>query len=127
MGMYTELILGCSLKENTPNEVIEVLKFMCGQTEEKPLNFPFKDGSRIEWMLRGGSAYFPCNHCEFSLGEFYKNTWTLNTRSNIKNYSLEIQEFLEWLKPYVYGGSGINNMYAIVMYEEDEKPKMYYK
>lgn len=34
MGMYTELILGVSLKEDTPNDVIEALKYMIGEVDE---------------------------------------------------------------------------------------------
>lgn len=45
MGMYTELIFGADLKKDTPKNVIEALKYMIGDTEEKPNDFPLPDGS----------------------------------------------------------------------------------
>jgi len=53
-------------------------------------------------------------------------SWHLSTRSNIKNYEQEIQTFLEWIKPYIDGGSGGRDMYAIVIYEEQEELDIYY-
>jgi hypothetical protein len=50
MGMYTELIFGAELKKDTPNEVIEALKYMLRETETKPTNFPLPDG-RCEWLF----------------------------------------------------------------------------
>ena len=53
MGMYTELIFGAKLKKDTPNEVIEALKYMLGEIKTKPINFPLPDG-RCEWLFCGG-------------------------------------------------------------------------
>lgn len=125
--MYTELIFGASLKSDTPNEVIEALKYMLGETEEKPKDFPLPDG-RCEWLFQGGSYYFgvssPVNKLFFD--EVTKN-YTLSTRSNIKNYESEIEEFLNWIEPYIEFGSGNKDMYAIVIYEDEEEPTIYYK
>jgi hypothetical protein len=44
MGMYTELIFGADLKKETPKSVIEALKYMIGDIEEKPATFPLPDG-----------------------------------------------------------------------------------
>ena len=126
MGMYTELIFGANLKQDTPNEVIEALQYMIGKTKEKPTNFPLPEG-RCEWLFQGSSYYFgisdPVN--KMWKDDIGKN-WVLSTRSNIKNYNGEIETFLKWIKPYIDGGSGINEMYAIVMYEEAEAPTIYY-
>ena len=126
MGMYTELIFGADLKKDTPAEVIEALKYMIGETEEKPINFPLPDG-RCEWLFQGASYYFGVNRpvgkmIYDDIGE----NWMVSTRSNIKNYEGEIEAFLEWIKPYIDGGSGARDMYAIVTYEEAEAPKIYY-
>lgn len=126
MGMYTELIFGAGLKKDTPIEVIEALKYMIGETEEKPINFPLPDG-RCEWLFRGASYYFgvsrPVSKMMYDdIGE----NWIVSTRSNIKNYGGEIETFLEWIKPYIDGGSGARDMYAIVTYEESDEPKIYY-
>lgn len=130
MGMYTELIISCRLKQNTPIEVIETLQWMClplPRPEPKPASYPFGSGedNRISIMFRCSSAYFPFTmEPKFTKDAF--DQYTLITRSNIKNYSNEIERFLDWLKPYIESGSGIRNFYAIVCYEEQAEPTIYY-
>lgn len=126
MGMYTELIFGASLKRDTPNKVIEALKYILGETEDKPEDFPLPDG-RCEWLFRGSSYYFgisaPVNHMWFDdIGK----DWRISTRSSIKNYGNEIETFLEWIKPYIENGSGVREMYAIVTHESASEPTIYY-
>ena len=126
MGRYTELIFGADLKKDTPDNVIEALKYMIGDTEEKPKDFPLPDG-RCEWLFRGSSYYFGVSS---PVSKMWKDdiggNWVLSTRSNIKNYEGEIEAFLKWIKPYIDSGSGSNDMYAIVTYEEAETPDIYY-
>lgn len=126
MGMYTELIFGADLKKDTPKNVIEALKYMIGDTEEKPKDFPLPEG-RCEWLFRGSSYYFGVSKSVSNMwyDDIGKN-WVLSTRSNIKNYGGEIEAFLDWIKPYIDGGSGCRDMYAIVIYEEAEAPDIYY-
>ena len=125
MGMYTELIFGVKLKKDTPSGVIEALKYMLGETE-KPINFPLPNG-RCEHLFRSSSYYFgvskPVN--KMWLDEI-SGHWQLSTRSSIKNYGGEIEEFLEWIKPYIQSGSGSRDIYAIVTYEESAEPTIYY-
>ena len=126
MGMYTELIFGADLKKDTPTDVIEALKYMIGETEEKPTSFPLPDG-RCEWLFQGASYYFGVSNPVSKM--FYDDiceNWIISTRSNIKNYNGEIEAFLEWIKPHIGGGSGARDMYAIVTYEESNEPKIYY-
>ena len=126
MGMYTELMFGADLKKDTPTEVIEALKYMIGETEEKPINFPLPDG-RCEWLFRGASYYFGVSSpVSKMMYDDIGGNWILSTRSNIKNYGGEIEAFLEWIKPYIDSGSGSRDMYAIVTYEESDEPKIYY-
>jgi hypothetical protein len=124
--MYTELIFGASLKRDTPNDVIDALKYMLGEIESKPTNFPLPDG-RCEWLFRGSSYYFavnePVNKMWF---DNIDERCHISTRSNIKNYENEIETFLEWIKPYISEGSGCRNMYAIVIYETQDEPTVYY-
>ena len=126
MGMYTELIFGAVLKKDTPSEVIETLKYMLGEIEEKPNNFPLHNG-RCEWLFQGGSYYFAVNNSvnKMWLDDIDKR-YHISTRSNIKNYANEIETFLEWIKPFIEGGSGNREMYAITMYEDSELPNIYY-
>jgi len=126
MGMYTELIFGADLKKDTPKNVIEALKYMIGDTEEKPNDFPLPIG-RCEWLFRGASYYFGVNRPVSKMWfDDISENWTLSTRSNIKNYGSEIETFLEWIKPHIDSGSGAKDMYAIVTYEEAEAPNIYY-
>ena len=126
MGMYTELIFGAELKEDTPDKVVRALKYMIGELEGKPLDFPLPD-DRCDWLFQGSSYYFAINYPvnKMWLDEI-DHCWHISTRSNIKNYEGEIETFLEWIKPYIQGGSGYTDMYAIVMYEESDKPTIYY-
>jgi hypothetical protein len=126
MGMYTELIFGAQLNKDTPVEVIESLKYMIGEIKEKPNNFALPEGS-FEWLFQGGSYYFAINE---SVNKMWLDNidkcYHISTRSNIKNYGNEIEKFLEWIKPYIVGGSGNREMYAITMYEDSDLPNIYY-
>lgn len=125
MGMYTEIIFGAELKRETPESVITALKYMLGEIEEKPKDFPLPEG-RCNWLFQCASYYFgvskPVNSMWF---DDISNTWIISARSNIKNYENEIQTFLKWIKPYISSGSGAREMYAIVTYEES-LPEIYY-
>jgi hypothetical protein len=119
MGMYTELIFGARLKNNTPKFVIDTLKYMLGEIE-MPNDFPFPDG-RIHCLFTCSSYYFGVNRSVSKMwfDEIAKQ-YSISTRSNIKNYEGEIEIFLDWIKPYIESGSGEKKMYAIVTYEEGE-------
>jgi len=99
---------------------------MLGETVDKPLDFPFPNG-RCEWLFQGGSFYFainrPVNKMWF---DDISKAYSISTRSNLKNYNNEIETFLDWIKPYINSGSGNRDMYAIVMYEEQSEPTIYY-
>jgi len=124
MGMYTELIFGAELKRETPKEVIETLRYMIGDVEEKPKNFPFES---FRNPLLGGSFYFAVSTAVSKMWqEKVHGVWRISTRANIKNYDGEIEEFLKWITPWIDSGSGYNDMYAIVIYEESTEPTIYY-
>lgn len=126
MGMYTELIFGAELKKDTPEQVINALKHMLGETEEKPEDFPLPNG-RCEWLFTGSSYYFAiCSPTNKMWLDEIDGCWHISTRSNIKNYLGEIETFLKWIKPYIESGSGNREMYAITIYEDSEEPNIYY-
>jgi hypothetical protein len=127
MGMYTELIFGAELKTETPEQVINALKYMIGDIENKPEDFPLPEG-RCEWLFQTGSYYFAINESVSRIWfDNISKSWRISTRSNIKNCEGEIEAFLEWIKPYIDRGSGERDMYAIVIYEESDEPTIYYK
>ncbi|MDV3612397.1 hypothetical protein CMU81_00955 [Elizabethkingia anophelis] len=123
MGMYTELIFGAALKSDTPKEVIETLQYMSGYTEEKPEQYLWNEDLRNP--LQGGSSYFAIDK---PVTKMYHDgyRWVLSSRSNIKNYNDEIETFLKWIKPFIGDGSGLREMYAIVIHEEWEEPEIYF-
>lgn len=119
MGIYTELIFGCSLKKDTPIEVINKLRSMCGH---EGFEYFGDDGRNVFWCY---SYSFGVSQSKPYMA-YDDGVWVISTRGNIKNYLGEIEDFLKWIKPYIESGSGSRDMYAIVMYEEDETPTIYY-
>lgn len=49
-------------------------------------------------------------------------TWKINIRANLKNYDSEIEEFLDWLEPYI----GTEDFIGYMRYEEWEDPTLIY-
>lgn len=123
MGMYTELIFGAKFKKNTPDSVINTLRYWVGDTErsEGMESFEFRN------PLHSASFYFGISTPVAVMNyDDIDNRWQLSSRSNIKNYGCDIELFLEWIKPYIEQGSGAREMYAIVIYEEADEPTIYY-
>jgi len=121
--MYTELILGCRFKADTPKHVIDTLKYLCGQIEEEPENFILKDQRNpIDGAISG---YFGVDRPVFSLWESDRQ-WSISSRCNIKNYGGEIETLLEFIKPHIESGSGDRDFYAITCHETDKAPTVYY-
>ena len=124
--MYTELIFGAELKKETPQIVIDTLKYIIGELEDKPDNFPLPEG-RCEYVLNGSSYYFGVSESVSKIWfDEISKSWKISSRSSIKNYENEIEVFLEWIKPYIASGSGGKDMYAIKIFEESFEPTIYY-
>lgn len=151
MGMYTEFIFGCALREDTPRICIEALDYVINGEEKKPRyenpitceeklyndtfidrilsveeieNFAdFYDLSRLCYSFSG---YFgagendPCFYYDSVI-----KAYRISIRSDIKNYENQIDRFLEYIEPYIKSGSGSNDIYAYVLYEENEYPYIY--
>lgn len=120
MGMYTELVLGVEIE---PNEsILSVLKYMLGDADDYGEHYYHDLFTTKRWqiMLRCGSAYFdgqPDSKLFEDYGEYY-----LNVRCNLKNYCCEIEEFLDWLRPYIKTDGFIGYM----RYEEHYDPTLIY-
>ena len=133
MGMWTELILGAKLKKKTPKYVIDTLRYLVGDLPRKPKKYPatFKINNPFSTDY---DQMFTYSHWYFAIDKPFAELWIdpvdgcykINTRSNLKNYDNQIEIFLKWLKPYIAKGSGARDMYAIVTYEEDSEPTIYY-
>lgn len=122
--MYTELIFGARLKENTDKAIIDNLKWLInGKQDEYKREFTFSDTKPV----RCGSYYFGVVSCVNKIWyDYISKQWVVSIRANCKNYEKNIEKFLQWIKPYIDQGSGSKEMYAIVIYEEDSEPTIYY-
>ena len=125
MGMYTELVLACELKKDVPEEVLNLLRFMCGGVQRPPRPadedlpaHPLFQTTRWEGVLNAGSFYFPGKPYS-NLRVPYHNAY-LTVRSNLKNYGSEIQYLLHWLAPYSESGGFV----GYYRYEETPCPTL---
>ena len=121
--MYTELIFGAALEKDTPKNIIDNFIWFIEHKNE-----PMEIIEEIENMLyRGTSSYFAIhNPVNKILFDTFYGRYAVSIRMNIKNYGGEIETFLDYIKPYIHQGSGNRDMYAIVMYEEEDTPTIYY-
>jgi len=128
MGMYTEISFGAGLKNELPEEVVlSIKKLVAGESlEETAPDHPFFKSERSWLLTSGGSYYFPGTVAPKFWFDDIANQWFLHFRTNIKNYSSEIEKFIDWIKPYIKDGVGCRNFYAIVTYEEADEPTIYY-
>jgi len=129
MGMYTELIFGASLKKSTPENIIHDIQQIVDWRDEKIDEMTLKTDiseNTLQRVFCSSSFYFGV-HTSLVYFRNEDGEKILSIRTNCKNYNGEIQEFLEWIEPYVEYGSGTKDMYAIVTYEEDSEPTIYYK
>ena len=130
MGMYTEIYVKLSLEQDTPKEVIEILKHMMGQDAEIP-NGKLPDHElftkpRWEFMLRCSSYY----HIPDCVGKLWyddiAHQWFLVNRSDLKNYESEIESFFDWIYPYAEQNHD-KQFLGYELYEEECEPTVYYK
>lgn len=128
MGMYTELIFSAELDGDMPVDIVKTIKHMCGQGDKPDVlpNHELFETDRWSLLLTGSSYYFVDSIVPVFRFDDICEDWRLTTRSNIKNYDNEIQKFLDWIKPYIRDGSGERGFYAIVCYEEQAEPTIYY-
>ena len=124
MGMYTELNINVELKDDTPKEVIEILKYMLDNNLTKPelLSHDLFYTDRWEHMLKGDSYYFDADtHSTLRYGEICES-WYLNIQCNLKNYDNEIDKFINFITPYV----DTDGFWGYKRYEEDDDPTLIY-
>lgn len=128
MGMYTEVYLAIELKRDTPQEIINVLKFLAEDTHELPFELipdhPFFKCERWRWLFSMSSAYHPAAVINNFWQDDISKQWLINIHSSIKNYDQEIQKFCDWIAPYV--NAYVNDInYAFLgfmRYVENEMP-----
>lgn len=126
MGDYTEIILGCALKSDVPDYVLDVLFAMGkGNAEDITLataRVPEAEAINFPNPFVGHSESFPT----FVGMKLEKDRlWRLTSRTNLKNYKGEVESFLAWLEPYIEEGSGANDCYAITFHEANREPELF--
>lgn len=128
MGMYTELVLSCNIYNDT--EVVNVLKYMCDNTQPYPEKLPdhplFVEDGRWRYMFRCSSFYHVPRYYASIEYEKISDKYTLIVRSDFKNYGDEINEFVDWIAPYVYTHGNGKQMIGYSRYEEDDEPEILY-
>ncbi len=130
MGMYTELHYNVSLKKETPRNIIDTLKEMLNFDDEpKPKkdlpNHVLFTLPRWKLMLQCDSYYFDSEtNSTLKFDEITKHFY-LNVKCNLKNYSNEIEQFVDWLNPHVdcYDGDFL----GFHRYEESNTPTLIFK
>jgi hypothetical protein len=126
MGMYTEFYFRADLKRDTPEEVIGFLTDLFGPSSDDPEELPdhpFFECARWSSLFFGASAYFPdAMRSAFSRGwgDFYQ----IAIHSSLKNYGGEIDQFLDWIGPYLSEQTGSFLGYSL--YEESDTPTLYH-
>jgi hypothetical protein len=128
MGMYTELDFHVRLNENTPDGVINILRYMVGNVENEPTFLPSHElFSTTRWarMCMGGSYYFDADPRAYLRYDKIAEQFFLGIRSNFKNYDNEIELFLDWIMPYVDAFDG--DYIGYYRYEEDKVPTFIFK
>lgn len=124
MGMYTEFHFNVELKTDTPQSVLDILKFMLdpkAESAQPPVpEHPFFDSERWRWLFVMDSYYFAADtHSTLRFDDLAQSHF-LCVRSNIKNYNQEIERFVNWIMPWVYAQEG--GFLGFHRYEESEDP-----
>ena len=121
--MYTEIYINVDLKKDTPDDVIKVLKALCRILPDQECDEVIADYPDMWICLFSNMSYYtPSTNCKFLEFDTISNQWSLLGKGDIKNYGNEIEEFFEWIMPYVDGYPG--DFIGYSRYEEDQKPTL---
>ena len=121
MGMYTEIYVNVDLKKDTPDEVINALKAMC-YMEDSDVKVLYPYPGMWEHLFSSNSYYTPNTWCSSLTYDEICNQWSLLGKGDIRNCQQEIQEFFEWIIPYVDGYPG--DFIGYHRHEDDKKPTL---
>lgn len=130
MGMYTQIYVKATFKENLSDNVVNIIKYMLNMDDVKledldlP-NHPLFKTDGWEWMLQSSSFYhipFAVNRFEYN--EISKNYYLIAV-ADFKNYDGEIGKFFDWIKQYLEQDY-YKTFMGYSLYEEDYEPTLYY-
>lgn len=126
--MFTEFHFNVELVQNTPSEVINILKFMISEDRSKDESLlelpdhPLFETDRWRWMLLCDSYYFSADTYSTLRKDDIANAYFLCIRCNLKNYNKEIEKFVDWIDSYVYKESG--GFLGFSRYQESQDPTL---
>jgi len=127
MGMYTEFHFNAILRKDIPQKIINLLKDMIYHDREyEEINIPlhplFTNSQRWYGMLTCDSYYFAADTVSTLRFDDIAEQYFLCIRCNLKNYSNEIENFVDWIDPYLSHDSG--DFLGFSRYEESEDPEI---
>lgn len=104
MGQHTAFIMKCELKADTPQQVIDTLKFMTSPNDEEELDnlpdHPLFETEEWEYMLwtGGGILWNPKSSLNYNNNN---KTYSLNIRCSVKDEGgHQVRLFLHWITPF---------------------------
>lgn len=124
IGMYTEFHFNATLADPPPR-VVEMLQYMLatekGSRSDRPGHPLFKT-TRWSWMLTSDSYYFSADTHSTLRWDDIGRDYRLCIRCNLKNYDGEIEQFIDWIMPYVAAEPG--EFLGFYRHEEAEDPTL---
>lgn len=131
MGMYTELVMNVSLEDDMDEDVANLLKRMidCDPINTPPesvKDHPLFATDRWRYMLNTGSFYFvPAGNSKMVEHDQGRKIRHISIRTDLKNYSDEIDLFADFVAPYVEAFD--DPVFAgYKRYEENDHPTLLY-
>lgn len=126
--MFTEFHYNVELVKNLSRETLDILYYMLDKSSYKcksnlkniPSHPLFTVSERWEWMLYTDSCFFSADTISTLRYDDIAKVRYLCIRCNLKNYNNEIENFIDWIDPYVYGFTG--DFLGFYRYEESEDP-----
>jgi hypothetical protein len=106
MGTYAELNVVFSLKNDTPQEIVDILLFMTRQDDKEPKRFPAHslfETTLWRYMLceTGAEAY---SNARLEVSEHGR--YLVSIRCNCEDGDGEIGKFISWITPYIHARRG---------------------
>lgn len=126
MGMYTKFVINARVKGDSPTAVINVLRGMCsgdGEWAER-LDHPFFETQRGSWMFQSHSYYHSGDPHATLRWDDIGNFHMLTVGCDLKNYSDEIEKFVDWITPYLDEEPGW--LIGYMQYEDADSPTLFY-
>ena len=124
MGMYTEINVCFDLLKDTSKDIVEILHCLVDGIDAPSILPEHKFFKCDRWNMVAccDSYYFDGSTNSKMVFDDISKTWKINIRANLKNYDSEIEEFLDWLEPYI----GTEGFIGYMRYEEWEDPTLIY-